>query len=208
MKTIKLSELSIEWKRGNGLRKSDIVEDGKNLCILYGELFTKYKSVSISNADLSRTNSDSGTISVAGDILIPGTSTAAKSEMIRARVVESDGVHIGGDINIIRVPKDLFYPKYLAHFFDTKSARKQLMPYITGTTGIIHISNTGIKHLEVPFYTIEEQKEIVKKLDAAFEQISAVEVLMRRNLDNVAALQKSILHKYLSANDSTHTHTD
>lgn len=31
---------------------------------------------------------------------------------------------------------------------------------------------------------------------------------MRRNLDNVAALQKSILHKYLSASDSTHRLAD
>lgn len=54
--------------------------------------------------------------------------------------------------------------------------------------------------------SLEEQRRVVEKLDAAFERISAAEVLMRRNLDNVAALQKSILHKYLSADDSTHTH--
>lgn len=53
--------------------------------------------------------------------------------------------------------------------------------------------------------SLEEQRRIVEKLDAAFERISAAEVLMRRNLDNVAALQKSILHKYLSADDNTHT---
>lgn len=207
MKTVKLGDLKIDWKRGSGLRKSDIIDNGTNECVLYGELFTKYKTVHIDSKQLSRTNSSAGTISQAGDILVPGTSTAAKSEMIRARVLNEDGVLIGGDINIIRVPKDLFYPKYLAYFFDTKSAKKQLLPYVTGTTGIIHISNTGLKNLEVPLVSIDEQKKIVAGLDAAFERISAAEVLMRRNLDNVAALQKSILHKYLSASDSTHTHT-
>lgn len=54
--------------------------------------------------------------------------------------------------------------------------------------------------------SLEEQRKIVERLDAAFERISAAEVLMRRNLDNVVALQKSVLHKYLSASDSTHTH--
>lgn len=53
--------------------------------------------------------------------------------------------------------------------------------------------------------SLEEQRKIVERLDAAFERISAAEVLMRRNLDNVVALQKSVLHKYLSASDSTHT---
>ena len=63
-----------------------------------------------------------------------------------------------------------------------------------------------LKELEIEVPSLEEQRRIVARLDAAFEKISAAEVLMRRNLDNVAALQKSILHKYLSASDSTHTH--
>ncbi len=63
-----------------------------------------------------------------------------------------------------------------------------------------------IKELEVELPSLEEQQQIVARLDAAFEKIAQAEVLMRRNLDNVVALQKSILHKYLSASDSTHTH--
>jgi hypothetical protein len=49
MKKVKLIDLPIEWKRGNGLQKSDIVIDGEFKCVLYGELFTKHKNVLIDN---------------------------------------------------------------------------------------------------------------------------------------------------------------
>ena len=61
-----------------------------------------------------------------------------------------------------------------------------------------------LKELEIEVPSLEEQRRIVARLDAAFEKISAAEVLTRQNLDNVPALQKSILCKYLSASDSTH----
>lgn len=93
---------------------------------------------------------------------------------------------------------------YLFHFLRMNEAN------INGTEGatFASINKKDIESIELPLPSLEEQRKIVGRLDAAFERISAAEVLMRRNLDNVAALQKSILHKYLSASDSTHTHTD
>lgn len=61
-----------------------------------------------------------------------------------------------------------------------------------------------IEDIELP--SLEEQRRIVARLDTAFEKISAAETLTRQNLDNVSALQKSILDKYLSVSDSIHTH--
>lgn len=58
-----------------------------------------------------------------------------------------------------------------------------------------------MKELEIELPSLEEQRRVVERLDAAFEQISAAEVLMRRNLDNVAALFGSLLNKAADAND-------
>ncbi|MGB4957193.1 MAG: restriction endonuclease subunit S [Candidatus Saccharimonas sp.] len=68
------------------------------------------------------------------------------------------------------------------------------------------INRNDIYAIKVELPSLKEQQQIVARLDTAFEKISQAEVLMRQNLNNVAALQKSILHKYLSASDSTHTH--
>lgn len=48
--------------------------------------------------------------------------------------------------------------------------------------------------------SLEEQQRIVARLDAAFERISAAEVLMRRNLDNVATLFQSECHDIFTGN--------
>ncbi|MCA0228397.1 restriction endonuclease subunit S [Patescibacteria group bacterium] len=61
-----------------------------------------------------------------------------------------------------------------------------------------------LKDMVIDIPSLDEQRRIVARLDAAFEKISAAEVLTRQNLDNVSSLQKSILQKYLSASGNTH----
>ena len=46
---VRLGDLPIEWKKkGQGFRKSDINKDGKNRCVLYGELYTKHNNTKLS----------------------------------------------------------------------------------------------------------------------------------------------------------------
>lgn len=181
-KTVKLATLPIEWKRGSGLKKSDVSNDGKNPCVLYGELFTKHKNVAIKRAQLSYTNKPGQVISKKGDVLIPATSTASRKEMILARQVDSDGIILGGDINIVRATQGVFAEKYLPYFFESLDAYKQLDRYITGSTGIIHISNSGIKNLEIPLPAIAEQEKIVAKIDELFSEIDHSQLLASNSL--------------------------
>lgn len=185
---VKLADLPVEYLRGNGLRKTDIIENGKYECILYGELFTKYHDGAIDDRLLSKTNVENTVKSRSGDILIPGTSTASKEVMLRAREIYKDGVEIGGDMNIIR-PKveKMFYPRYVAYVFDTFSSKSQLFQYITGTTGIIHISNSGIKNLVFYLPPLAEQKRIVEKIDELMARVADLE----KSADALASLKKS-----------------
>lgn len=184
---VKLSDLPLTYMRGNGLRKNDIIENGSKKCVLYGELFTKHTEGVIEEDNLSKTNAASSVLSKSGDILIPGTSTASKEVMLRARELYVDGVQIGGDINIIRPNTDLFYPKYMSYVFDTFSSKRQLFEYITGTTGIIHISNSGIKNLVFYLPSIEEQKRIVEKIDELMARVADLE----QSADALASLKKA-----------------
>lgn len=201
MKVEKLDILQIEWKRGSGLRKSDLNENGKNKCILYGELYTKHKSVLIESSEISRTNKDGKVHSKKGDILIPGTSTAAKKDMLLAREIDEDGVILGGDINIIRPEQGLFAKKYLPYYFETFTAYDQLDRYITGATGIIHISNKGLKNLKVPIPPLPEQKRIVSILDKAFAAIAKAKANAEQNLQNAKELFESYLQRVFENGD-------
>lgn len=101
---------------------------------------------------------------------------------------------------------DEILPEYLYYFLLNPSFIKNGIPKMVGASGHRRVPNEYTENLKIELPSLEEQQRIVARLDTAFEKISRAEVLMRQNLDNVAALQKSILHKYLSASDSTHTH--
>jgi type I restriction enzyme S subunit len=63
-----------------------------------------------------------------------------------------------------------------------------------------------IKELQISLPTLDEQRHIVERLDSAFSEVAKAEILMRRNIENVSFLQKSILAKYLDSANDTHTH--
>lgn len=200
----KLRDLPIEWKRGAGLKKSDVTDAGDKLCILYGELFTKHKKVLVDKLQLSRTNKTGNVISKQGDVLVPATSTASRKEMILAREVDTDGIIIGGDINIIRTKEGIFASRYLPYFFGTLDAYRQLEKYITGSTGIIHISNSGIKNLEIPVPSIKKQEQIIAKIEELFSEIDKSIRNLQNELTRCTLLRASIIqHAYNKITSTT-----
>ncbi len=193
MNRVRLDSLPIKWLRGSGFTKSDVTPLGTNQCILYGELFTKHKQVAIDISDVSRTNRIGKVESQSGDIIIPGTSTAKKRDMLLGREISDSGIYLGGDINVLRPAPGLFAPKFLPYFLETEEAYEQLEGYIQGSTGIIHISNKGIKNLTVPLPSFAEQQRIVSILDECFKAIDQAKANTERNLKNARELFDSYL---------------
>src|SRR5690606_10078667 len=68
----KLGEIFYSEK-GRGLSKDKIVSNGQYECVLYGELYTKYKEVIFDV--VSKTNEEDGLKSQIGDLLIPSSTT-------------------------------------------------------------------------------------------------------------------------------------
>jgi len=91
-------------EKGNGISKEQLSDEGEE-CILYGELYTKYRS-EIINEVYSKTDIDSSKLmrSQANDVIIPCSGETAE-DIATARCVANNGILLGGDLNIIRFDK-------------------------------------------------------------------------------------------------------
>jgi len=183
---------SITFMRGNGLKKSLLSNDGKYKCILYGELYTKYKNPII-KVIKSKTDFKGNRLSKKGDLLIPGTTTADAFGIAIARSLDEDDVILGGDINILRTNNEELLSDFLSYFINGP-AKRELASYATGTN-IMHLSNKKIQNIEVPIPPLPIQKQIVKILDKAFEKISKAKENSEQNLKNA----KEVFDSYLQS---------
>lgn len=189
--TKKLGEIdSITFLRGNGLKKSLLDKDGNSKCILYGELYTKYAHPVISDV-VSKTNSKGTVKSKAGDVLVPGTTTADAYGIAIARSLSEDGIILGGDINILRTNNKEVLADYLSYFLNGP-AKEVLASYATGTN-IMHLSNKKIQKIEVTYPSMPEQKRIVANVGEIFKEVMRAKEAAEQNLQNANELFESYL---------------
>lgn len=115
--TIRLGSIA-KFKKGKGISKADIAENGSNKCIRYGELYTEYKEC-IDNV-VSKTNVTvkNSVISHSNDSLMP-TSDVTPNGLATASALNEDSVILGGDILIIRSEElnNLFFAYLINLFF-------------------------------------------------------------------------------------------
>jgi len=159
------------FKKGKGLSKGDVSETGKNKCLLYGELYTRYPEVI--GTIISRTNSFDGTPSVAGDILIPSSTTTNGIDLANATAILEDNVLLGGDINILR-PKKSMSSEFIAHLL-THIKKHEIASRAQGIT-IIHLYGSDLKDIEVTIpKNIKEQQKIATVFSTADQEIAALQ---------------------------------
>ena len=153
----------IQFLRGQGLSKSDIVTDGKNKCIHYGEIYTMYQP--IIREVFSKTNINGNVRSLKGDVLVPATTTADALGIAVARSLNEDNVIIGGDINIIRTNNKLVLSDFLSMLISYPPLKNELAGYAKGAN-ILHLSNSDLKCLKFPLPPLSVQEEIITELDS------------------------------------------
>lgn len=154
----KLSQVFYSEK-GDGLPKSAIVEDGKNECILYGELYTTYKEV-VFNVN-SKTNSNDGLESQIGDLLIPCSTTTTGIDLANVTALNKKGVLLGGDITVLRSKEkinNIFYAYYLSNY-----KKRDMAKYAQGST-IVHLYYNHFKKMTIDLPNYEEQQKIAEFL--------------------------------------------
>lgn len=199
----KIAELS----KGVGISKEQLSEDGEP-CILYGELYTKYKSEIIHKV-ISKTNIESSNLkrSKRNDVIIPCSGETA-IDIAVARCVPFDNILLGGDLNIIRLHKD--DGAFMAYQLNGK--RKIDIAKLAQGVSVVHLYGENIKAIKTYNPCLQEQQKIVKLLSMLDERIEVqnkiiekLETLIKGIVETVISSQKpnTLIKNCLECNSST-----
>jgi type I restriction enzyme, S subunit len=176
--------------KGNALSKSMRSASGIRPCILYGELFTTYGRVITSV--VGRTNSSEGCASVAGDVLMPGSTTTTGADLATAAALLIDGVALGGDILIVRQKGSSYDPIFLANLL-TYAKRQEVAELTQGIT-IHHLYGRDLKTLAIKLPPLAEQSAIASVVTDIDAELTALEA--RR--DKTRALKQGMMQELLT----------
>ena len=163
----------------DSLSWGDISCEGKNKCILYGELFTKYH-YQVSKA-VSKTNAESKNASEGNELLFPSSTTVDAVSLISPCALNEAGVIMGGDLFAIRVCSK-FNALYLSFLFNC-IYKNRLAKYAQGTT-IIHLHYDDIKNFRFQSVSLDKQNKICEIMEDELEKID-VEQKELRAIKNV-----------------------
>ena len=197
---LRFPKFSGEWKettlgkiaeitKGSGISKDQLSEQGAP-CILYGELYTKYKS-EIINEVYSRTELDSSPLvkSKANDIIIPCSGETA-IDISTARCILFNNILLGGDLNIIR----LKYDDGGFFAYQLNGARKKDIARVAQGVSVVHLYGENLKQIKVYYPNIEEQRKITHLLSLIDERIAT----QNKIIEDLKKL-KSAISKHLFA---------
>jgi len=153
--------------KGTGISKEQLNADGKNECILYGELYTVYSEQVFEVR--SKTNVSSGTSSNVGDLLVPCSTTTTAIDLANVTALNKENVLLGGDITALRSKTEVdsvFYAYYLSNH-----KKRDLAKYGQGVT-IIHVYYSHFKDMQIDVPSLPEQQKIADFLTAIDQTIT------------------------------------
>ena len=161
-----------------------------------GFLFYENKPVFISEK-LAKTQEKF--IPKVGDSLISMTGTRFKQDYGFACMVEKDEkILVNQRVGRIIPIKDKIIPKFLNLSLRSEHFRQQ---FFKGETGGVNQGNVGSKHImsiSINLPTLEQQTQIVQKVETYFALADEIETQVNAALENVNLLTQSILSKAFS----------
>ena len=163
-------------------------------CILYGELYTKYKSEVISDI-FSKTDIDTRKLvkSKANDVIIPCSGETAV-DIATARCVPYDNILLGGDLNIIRLYDcDGSFMSY-----QLNGKRKYDLAKVAQGVSVVHLYGDHLKGVKTYNPCLEEQKKIAKLLSLLDERIAT----QNKIIEDLKKLKAAIIDYAINSIDS------
>ena len=161
-----------------------------------GFLFYENKPVFISEK-LAKTQEKF--IPQVGDSLISMTGTRFKQDYGFACIIEKDEkILVNQRVGRIIPIKDKIIPKFLNLSLRSEHFRQQ---FFKGETGGVNQGNVGSKHImsiSINLPTLEQQTQIVQKVETYFALADEIETQVNAALENVNLLTQSILSKAFS----------
>ena len=163
----KLGDIA-DFSKGAGISKDQRSEKG-NPCILYGELYTRYKSEVITNVFSKTALPDSNLVkSKANDIIIPASGETAE-DIATARCVPFDNIMLGGDLNIIRLHEQ--DGKFFS--YQLNGVRKYDIATVAQGVSVVHLHAGDLKGITVKYPShIAEQEKISQILGLIDDRIA------------------------------------
>ena len=153
--------------KGVGISKEQLSEEGEP-CILYGELYTKYKSEIIKQIE-SKTDIDCSKLkrSKANDVIIPCSGETAV-DIATARCVPFDNILLGGDLNIISLHQ--YDGAFMSYQLNGK--RKFDIAKVAQGVSVVHLYGEHLKTIKTYNPSLQEQCKIAKLLSLLDERIA------------------------------------
>lgn len=153
------------FRKGYGIAKDDL-SSGGTPCILYGELYTTYKTA-IAKTIKSKTSIQSKSLvySQKDDVIIPCSGETAE-DIATSICVPYDGVLLGGDLTIIHSDLD---GAFLSN--QINSVRKFDIARIAQGKSIVHLQADELKKIFIFYPSIQEQRKISAFIDKIDERI-------------------------------------
>ena len=197
----KLGDIA-DFSKGAGISKDQRSEKG-NPCILYGELYTRYKSEVITNVFSKTALPDSDLVkSKANDIIIPASGETAE-DIATARCVPFDNILLGGDLNIIRLHEQ--DGKFFS--YQLNGVRKYDIATVAQGVSVVHLHAGDLKGITVKYPShIAEQEKISQILGLIDDRIATQSKIIEELKTLRGALNESLYcccesYQELSFND-------
>ena len=180
-----------KFYKGTGISKDQLSDEGEP-CILYGELYTKYKSETIGKV-ISKTNIDNTKLvkSKTNDVIIPCSGETAE-DIATARCVLNDNILLGGDLNIIRLHG--YDGTFMSYQLNGK--RKYDIARVAQGVSVVHLYGEHLKGVKTINPCLEEQKKIANLLSLLDERIAT----QNKIIDKLQSLIKGIAQKIVRSN--------
>ena len=196
---MRFPEFKGEWKKsllgqiaditkGSGISKEQLSNQGTP-CILYGELYTKYKSEIINEVYSKTTLNPSSLVkSQANDVIIPCSGETA-IDISTARCVPYNNILLGGDLNIIQLKsQDGGFFAY-----QLNGVRKYDIARIAQGVSVVHLYGENLKRIKVCYPTVEEQRKITSLLSLIDERISTQNKIIEKYESLIKGLNEKLL---------------
>ncbi len=182
--------------KGSGISKEQLSDSGLP-CILYGELYTKYKSEVITDIYSKTDIETKGLVSSkANDVIIPCSGEAA-IEIATARCVPMSNILLGGDLNIIRL--NGHDGRFFAYQLNGK--RKIDIAKVAQGVSVVHLYGEHLKKINVSYPSFAEQNKIAQLLSFIDKRI----VTQNKIIEDLKKLIKGIYDKIFANFSEYHT---
>ena len=196
---LRFPEFTEEWKaeqldniatlsKGIGISKEQLSEDGEP-CILYGELYTKYKSEIIKQVE-SKTDINGSKLkrSKANDVIIPCSGETAV-DIATARCVPFDNILFGGDLNVISLHQ--YDGAFMSYQLNGK--RKYDIARVAQGVSIVHLYGEHLKAIKTYNPTLPEQQKIAKLLSLLDDRIDTQNKIIERYESLIRGIAQNVI---------------